>query len=233
MKIDMHTHCRPVSCCAHHQPEEIPQMHKDAGIDAIVLTNHCYRAHMVNLSDDLNEQAKIYVDIFHRAKEAGEKIGLKVFFGCELKLMNEPNKPEFLLYGLSEKDFLDSFPLYNESQKTVFDFCNEKNILMVQAHPFREKQGYRPADMNYVHGIEIYNPHPHFAPMFEESVELARTNNKLMTSGSDFHVQSQVGNAGMIVPDEISDQFQLRDYLLRGENVVYSKEGILFEKYFD
>ncbi len=229
MKIETHTHCKPVSVCAHHQPEEFPQMLKDAGIDACVLTNHCYPGHMRNLSDDLKEQAKIYVDVFERAKKAGEKIGFKVFFGCELRLMKEPNLPEFLLYGLSEEDFLDSYPLYNESQKTVFDFCNEKNILMIQAHPFRSEQGHAPADMRYVHGIEVYNPHPSFDPKVEDALKLAEENNLLKTAGSDFHIKSQAGNAGLIVPDHISDQFMIRDYIKTGQAKIYSKD----KKYFD
>lgn len=229
MKIEMHTHCKPVSRCAHHQPEEFPKMLKDAGIDGCVLTNHCYPAHMNPLSEDLKEQAKIYVDVFERAQKAGAEIGFKVFFGCELKLINEPNKPEFLLYGLKIEDFLDTYPLYNENQKTIFDFCNEKDILMVQAHPFRTEQGYAPADMKYVHGIEIYNPHPLFDPKVEDAVKLAEENNLLKTAGSDFHVISQAGNSAMIFPDDVSDQFMIRDYLKSGNIKIYSKD----KKYFD
>ena len=136
MKIDMHTHCLPVSRCAHHQPNELPEIFKKNGIDAIVLTNHCYPNHCDPLSSNLNEQTKIYIDIFNRCKIAGDKIGFKVFFGSEIKLINEPNKPEFLLYGLSEEDFLSSYPLYNASQKELFDFCEQKNIIMVQSHPY-------------------------------------------------------------------------------------------------
>ena len=104
-------------------------MLKNAGIDGCVLTNHYSKPHMDTLSDDLKEQAKIYVDTFERAKQAGEEIGFKVFFGCELKLITQPHKPEFLLYGLTIEDFLETYPLYNEDQKTVFYFCNEKNIV--------------------------------------------------------------------------------------------------------
>lgn len=226
MKIDMHTHCLPVSLCAHHKPEEISEYFINAGIDAIVLTNHCYPRHCDTLSDDLKKQAEIYVDVFHRCKKKGEEVGLKVFFGCELKLINEPNKPEFLLYGLSEEDFLKSYPLYNMTQEQLFDFCNDKNILMVQSHPFRIEQGYAPADVKYMHGIEVYNPHLSFPPRFEEAFKLAETNNKLKTSGTDFHVEPQAGLAGMIVPDDIDDQFMLRDYLQSGDYEIFNKDGV-------
>lgn len=227
MRIDLHTHSTPISACAHHDSVLLPEMHKDAGVDAIVLTNHCYPAHLKRLSDDLKTQAEIYVNEYHLAKEAGDAIGIKVFFGCELKLVNEPNYPEFLLYGISEQDFLSSFPLYDKTQEAVFDFCNEKNILMVQAHPYRVKQGYAPADMKYLHGVEVYNPHPLFNDRLEDSILLANENGLIKTAGSDFHVQSQAGNAGIIAPDDISDQFQLRDFLKTGKAQIYSKTGIL------
>ena len=227
MKIDMHTHCQPVSRCACHDPEQLPGFFMEAGIGAIVLTNHCYPYHCENLSPDPAEQVKIYLDVYHRCRDKGKELGFKVFFGAEIRLMWEPNLPEFLLYGLSEQDFADSYPLYNHTQKELFDFCNEKDILMVQAHPFRFEQGHAPADMRYVHGIEAYNPHPSFDSRISEAVKLATEHGKIMTAGSDFHVNGQVGAAGMILPDDIEDQFMLRDFLRTGEPVIFGRTGIL------
>ena len=229
MKIDMHTHCQRASNCAHHEPELLPEIFKKQGIDAIVLTNHCYNSHCKRLGETLEEQALGYVDTYRRCKSAGEKIGFKVFFGVELKLVKEPNYPEFLLFGISEEDFIASFPLYNKSQKEVFEFCEEKNILMVQAHPFRTEQGYAPADMRYVHGVEIFNPHLLFDARFEDALKLASDNGKIKTSGSDFHIKDQAGLAGMIISDDINDQFMLRDYLRENKAVIFDKNGILYE----
>lgn len=226
MKIDLHTHCKPVSLCAHHQPEEIIQYFLDGGIDAIVLTNHCYPNHCDKLSDSMYEQAEIYVDTFKRCEIEGKKRGLKVFFGSEVKLINEPNKPEFLLYGLSEEDFLQSYPLYGLSQKELYNFCEAKDILMVQSHPFRTEQGYTPADVRYMHGVEVYNPHLSFPPRFEEAFKMAEDNDKIKTSGSDFHVNVQAGLAGMVVPDKIKNQFMLRDYLKTKKFSIFNKNGV-------
>lgn len=229
MRIDMHTHCLPVSRCAHHQPEELPEVFLKSGIDTIVLTNHCYPDHLIPLSTDLKEQADIYLDVYHRCKVKGEEIGVKVLFGVELKLINEPNYPEFLLYGLSEKEFLESYPLFNMTQRELFDFCNEKNILMVQAHPFRVEQGYAPCDMRYVHGIEVYNAHPSFALKFEESNTLADRNKLFKTAGTDFHVEAQAGLCGIIAPDTIEDQFMLRDYIKSGKIEIFNTKGIVYK----
>lgn len=229
MKIDMHSHCLPISRCAHHLPELLPEIFSAQCIDAIVITNHCYPDHCDHLSSDLQEQAKIYIDIYYRVKTKGEQIGLKVFFGAEIKLINEPNKPEFLLYGISEQDFIESYPLYNCTQKQLFEFCEEKNIVMVQAHPYRTEQGYAPADMRYVHGVEVFNPHLLFDARFEDSLALAEQNNKIKTAGSDFHTEKQAGLAGMVVPDCINNQFMLRDFLKNGKQILFDKNGIIYE----
>lgn len=230
MKIDLHTHCLPVSRCAHHQPEELPAMFASAGLGAIVLTNHCYPGHCEPLGDTPGQQARAYVDIFERCKQAGDAIGLRVFFGAEVKLINEPNRPEFLLYGLKTEDFLASYPLWPLTQQELFDYCNRHDILMVQAHPFRQEQGYSPADMRFVHGVEIYNPHPLFPFRFEEGLALADSHGLRKTAGSDFHVVSQAGNAGLIVPDSITDQFMLRDHLRSSKITVFDRKGILYQE---
>lgn len=225
MRIDMHTHCKPVSECAWLQPDELPEIFKKAGIDAIVLTNHYYPHHLERLSNDLKEQARIFVDTFKKCKAKGDEIGIKVFFSAELKLINLPKQPEFLLYGLSEEDFISSFPIYDKTLEEVFDFCNEKDILLVQAHPYSNI----PVDMNYVHGVEVYNPHPLRNPYYKETLELAIVNNKIKTSGADFHAPGQQGDAGLIVPDEISNQFELRDYLKQNKITIFDRNGILYQ----
>ena len=229
MKIDMHTHCLPVSSCAHHLPELLPEMFLAKGTDAFVLTNHYAPVDCDKLSSNLTEQAKIYVDTFFRAKAKGDAVGVKVFFGAEIMLINQPNHPEFLLYGISEQDFINSYPLYNCTQKQLFDFCNKKDIVMVQSHPYRTEQGYAPADMRYVHGVEVYNPHLRFDTRYEDSLKLAEQNGKIKTAGSDFHIECQAGLAGMIMPDHINNQFELRDYLKNEKQILFDKNGIIYE----
>ena len=223
MKIDMHK-------CAHHEPELLPGFFKNVGINAIVLTNHCDPVDSDRLGLTYKEQAREYVNTYVRCKAAGDSIGVKVFFGAEIKLINQPHQPEFLLYGISESDFLASYPLYQKTQKELYDFCNEKDIILVQAHPFRTEQGYFPADMQYVHGIEIYNPHLRFEARYEESLQRALKNNKIKPAGSDFHINEQAGLAGMVIPDYINDQFMLRDYLKEKKPIIFNKSGILFEE---
>lgn len=226
----MHTHCLPVSKCAHHEPELLPHIFKAHGFDAIVLTNHCDPVDCDRLGPTLHEQALSYVDTYERCKKSGDAIDVKVFFGVEVKLINEPNQPEFLLYGISQEDFIASYPLYQKTQKELYDYCTKNNVILVQAHPFRTEQGYAPADMRYVDGVEIYNPHLRFNARYDESLKLAQDNKKIKTAGSDFHIDIQAGLSGMIVSDDINDQFMLRDFLKQNKAVVLCKDGILYKE---
>ena len=46
-----------------------------------------------------------------------------------------------------------------------------------------------------------------------EALTLAEQHGFIKTAGSDFHIESQAGLAGMIAEDAIEDQYMLRDYL--------------------
>ncbi len=228
MKVDTHVHTRPVSLCATKTSEELPAYFAAAGVDAFLLTNHYYPAHCNPLSDDLAEQARLYLDSFYRCRKAGKACGVKVFFGCEVKLINEPHTPEFLLIGISEELFFSSYPLYTYTQRELFAFCNTNDILMVQAHPFRAEQGYQPADVRYMHGVEVHNSQ--FIPHPEETHALAKQYGLIMTAGSDLHRCEQAGLAYMTVPDTVVDQFTLRDALRRGPWILCDQHGVMYRE---
>ena len=71
---------------------------------------------------------------------------------------------------------------------------------------------------------------PSFDSRMEDALRLAEENGKLKTSGSDFHVERQAGVAGMIVPDDIGDQFMLRDFLRTDHAVIFDHNGILLSE---
>jgi len=227
MKIDTHVHCKPVSLCAHLYPESLVKCQKDGKVDAILLTNHYYPDHLNQFGHDFTNQLDEYFKCYNEAYKFGKEIGLKVLFGSEVRLINVTNTPEFLLFGFSENLMKKSFPLYTYTQKELFDYCNANDILMYQAHPFRTSQGYCPANTNYMHGVEVYNQHMFESFHLPKSLNMARKAKLLISAGGDFHYQNEAGNAGMIVPDEIETSFDLRDYLKKGEAILYDKNGII------
>lgn len=227
MKLDTHVHCLEASRCARLQPEEAVQCLRAAGYDAFVLTNHCFPEQLQYFGPDLRAQLDGYLGTYEKAQKAGKENGIRVLFGCELRLIREPHAPEFLLFGMTVREFAETFPLYNLSQKELFAYCNRQNILMYQAHPFRMEQGHRPADLSRMHGIEVYNGHPGFAPRMWQAKAFADSAGLAYSAGSDFHMAIQAGNAAMLVDASIETSEDLRDCLKREQPPLCNREGVI------
>lgn len=230
MKLDLHAHCQPASPCAGIRAEELAENYAKAGFDGFVLTNHITR-HLINqypADFTTRRQAQMYVDTYYKAKECGEKIGIRVIFGAEVKLGFEPNHPEFLLYGFTPEQMLDSHPLYILRQRELFAYCEKMNILMIQAHPMREAQGYHIADLAYMHGIEVCNPgfdkHPEITS--GRLIATARANNFVMSAGNDLHNKGQETPTGIILSSIVDDSLELRDTMQSGAYRIFYKDTI-------
>lgn len=224
MKIDLHVHCLPASPCAAIQPEELPGLYQKAGLDGLVLTNHVTR-HLNGYSTDYGEQAEMYIETYRRAKTAGEAVGFTVIFGAEVKLERYEHHPEFLLYGMTEELMRLSHPLFEKTQGELFNFCCEHDILMIQAHPLRVEQGYEPADLTLMHGLEGYNPNFPSQSRYREIVRLAKKAGLLLSAGSDCHRAGQEGSAWMVFQQNVADPQSLRRALLEEKPVIYGRNG--------
>ena len=213
MKIDTHTHTSGVSFCSEVSPEEYVQRYRDAGYGAVLLTNHYSRLYMFRYGKTWDEQIKIYMAEYRKAKEAGDKIGLPVMLGAEVAI-STPKSPyiEFLLYGADEEFFLSHPSLYDKSQKELYKICNDAGVLLFQSHPFRDEQGHFPQDPEFMDGTEI-NCHPYFLRHEEEVREFADKNGLMIVCGSDFHYPYQAGIAATIVPEDITDSGRFAEYL--------------------
>ena len=215
MKWDLHVHSLPVSGCAQFDIEEVPAKLKAAGIDGFCLCNHYYPGHLNRVGETLPEQIEAFIACFERGAQAASALGMTALFGAEVKLIGHPAHPEFLLYGLTPDTLRKALPLYDYTQERLYAFCQEEDILMYQAHPYRTEQGYQPADPAYMDGIEVYNGHAKFDPKYEMTLAFARQHHLAMSAGSDFHDPEDAGCGGMVVPDGVAipDSLALRDYL--------------------
>ena len=226
MKFDLHVHCLPVSCCARFQAEEVPGRLKDAGVDGFCLCNHYYPGHLSQVGRDLPEQIEAFIACFQRCQDAAEALGMTALFGAEVKLIQLPSHPEFLMYAITPEILRKALPLYNYTQKQLYEFCQSENILMYQAHPYRTEQGYTPADPAYMDGIEVYNGHAIFDPKYEMTCAFASAHGLAKSAGSDFHDPGDAGQGGIVVPDgvRITNASELSDYLRENEEPeIYTK----------
>ncbi len=216
-KYEVHMHTWQGSACGKTRGEDYVQAFKDAGYDGIIITDHFFRG---NTRPDRKVAWEDYIDEYCKgyeaAKEAGDKIGLKVFFGWEECF----GPDEGLVYGL-DKAWLKAHPEMLEwDHKTYREKINEAGGAIVEAHPFRER-GY----------INCVNLHPFQFDAWEVSnfgnqpyqdvlaYNYAKKHGITMTSGSDIHDVAVVETTpcGMVFDEPLNSSKDYADRIKSGK----------------
>ena len=217
IKVETHCHSRGGSHCGTASPRQIIKEYKEHGYGMIILTNHyckvCYDEY-----PGLTHKQKLdhYFSLYEKLKREGEKHGIKVIYGAETRAVTDDGTySEFMLYGFDRGLLYDNKPLFLLNQKEMFEFCEKHQIFMYQTHPYREGVAVR--DARFMHGVEVFNGHVGHDNDNEKAYEFAKENNLKMMSGSDYHDYKQLIYGGLYLPDDITDQFKLRDYLFSNQ----------------
>lgn len=77
-----------------------------------------------------------------------------------------------------------------------------KNIIIIQAHPFRTNMIV--ASSEDIHGVEIYNGNCRHGSGNELALAYAKKHSLMMSSGSDFHEPENLARGGMLFEHDIS-----------------------------
>lgn len=225
-KYETHLHTKEGSACASAPAADMARAHKAAGYDGIFVTDHFFNANTA-VPRDLPWEERIdrFFLGYEHAKEVGDEIGLKVWFGLEYTVYNA----DFLIYNIS-KDFMKENEqlLMHTDERKCFRIIRENGGFIVHAHPFR----YDP----YIHHISLY-PHDVNAvevinashdprSLYNERAKLyAESYGLIKTGGSDSHHLERLFGGGIDVPEPINCP---EDYLrLLWEGKVYPRERTL------
>ncbi len=214
---ELHCHENIASLCGVWSPEELVKHYLDRGYSGIVVSDHLFNGNCaVNRTLPWKEKIEVFCSGYERAKAAGDKCGLDVFFAFEYSVNNFYGEDlrglgdsagriarknsmvgcDFLIYGLDKEWLLSkderilAMPV-NEFLKMV----KEEGGTVVQAHPFRLVKScmdHISLFPQYTDGVEVLNGNPNTvgAPN-----RLARAYAKefgfFCTAGSDAHFESQ------------------------------------------
>lgn len=206
--FDTHVHTSQVSKCSRITGKELARLYKKAGYDGIVITDHIvYYYWKEAMAQNMSWEAfaRNHMEGFLAAKAEGDKIGLKVHYGCELRF-NDNSDNDYLVYGMTN-DFLVSNPDVMEWGIKKFSEIAEKNgFLVFQAHPFRNNMVVK--NPEYLFGVEVHNGNPHkehfernaFANLWAERFNLKKI------AGSDCHMPEQAARAGLCFYKDVSTE---------------------------
>ena len=216
MLIDLHAHSSGISRCCQLPAPDILKAALEAGLDGIVLTNHYQRYYLDGGKRSAADFAKDYVREYEYAKEWGDKLGCRVFFGLEIT-------PDFwtavhlLAYGVST-DFVLEYPeVFACSQKELYELIHANGGALVQAHPFRND--CHVLDTDYLDGVEI-NCHPLYGKTYQnELVEAAQRAGLMLTCGGDYQADTYRPHCGTYLPDWVQTEKDLARFILTAEEV--------------
>ncbi len=199
-KIEAHMHTNYVSQCGRLTAEELAAGYKAAGYDAVVVTDHFNRITFEYLGIDLSDPAdkvRAFLDGYRRMVEAGEKVGLKVYKGAELRFDESEN--DYLLYGYTDELLADPESIFRMGIAAFSPIARGQGVLIVQAHPYRKK--CTPAIARYLDGLEVRNLNPRHENRNELAEEYAQQFGLLGTAGSDCHRTEDIGITGILAPE--------------------------------
>ena len=213
MKIDLHIHTTGFSFCGKLSAAQIVDFYKQAGYDAIVITNHFNStSKQWFLEHGGTDYHKSYFDTIRQAAELGEKCGLLVLGGFELRF--DENANDYLAYGMTPEQCLDYEKIFTMTAAEFGAFARENDILFYQAHPFRNRMTVVPPE--HLFGIEVLNTHPRhdsrndIAEMWADKFKLHKI------AGSDCHQKQDAATSAICTEHQVKSISDLL-YVLKND----------------
>jgi len=209
MKIDLHCHSYH-SDDGVYSPERIIKTAKEKGLDGIALTDH-------NTTSGWPE-----------AIEAAKKHGLLLILGEELKIKkNGRTIGEMIGYFLKQE--------INPKGKTVEQIIEEikkQGGLAIIVHPFYWRKPFKELEKykNLVDGIEVFNSRSQTKNGNKKALEFAKSNNLVMTAGSDTHSCFEVGQAYIEV--DANDLEGIRKAILEKKVKIIGRQSPIYVQIF-
>jgi predicted metal-dependent phosphoesterase TrpH len=213
-RLELHALTSPVSECADLPPREVIRRYADAGVHGLALTNHLWPGLLPRARDAV----KFYMDDFRAAREEGERLGVRVYLGAELRF--EENANDYLVYGIDEnwvKRAIRYFPLGIE--RYLRDFQHGRSVI-VQAHPFR----FGMVPVPGMDGAEVFNMHPNHNSRDGLASVYAREHGLIPTAGTDYHHAGHEALGLTLSKTLPADTFELAD-LLRSRDYLFLLGG--------
>lgn len=198
MKFDLHVHSKySVDCIL--DPKKIVKTAHKKGLSGVAITDH--NTIKGGLETKKYETNDLQVIVGSEIKtDRGEVIGL---------YLSEEIKPG----------------LFSEVVQKIKD----QNGLVILPHPFDgiRGNGIKPGkdDIPHIDCVEVYNSRCLLDKYNHKARIFAQNNDLLMTAGSDAHFTSEIGKAGIITPQEIEDEDDLKQILYRDNFTLYGEKS--------
>lgn len=213
-KYELHFHTSETSNCSVVDARQGVQLYFEKGYKGIVVTDHYYGGWFRNQGNiPWEEKIDRFLKGYDVACDEGNRLGMDIIPGMELMFDNDNN--HYLVYGADETFLKNNPNLYELGIKGFRKFIKGQEIMVFQAHPYRDNGHIKSA--GYLHGIEVFNGHPGHDSKNHLAEKYCAKHDLIPTSGSDFHQQDHVARGGIVVKQPIQNAKCLIKVLLNGE----------------
>ena len=121
------------------------------------------------------------------------------------------NQNDYLVYGMTENFIRKNPDIYKLGIEEFSNFLHENNLLIYQAHPFRNWMSV--IHPPFLDGIEAFNAHPRHDSRNSISKAWAELYDMRTISGSDAHQPPDLARGGIMTETEITNSAELLDTL--------------------
>ncbi len=215
-KIETHLHTLYSSSCGQLTADEIVEGYLAAGYSGLILTDHYNRDTFRHLNIDTTgpeDKLAAFLTGYHKLLDAGEKKGLKIYRGAEVRFDGSWN--DYLLYGYSDVLLTDPETVFTMGVEAFYKLVQKDGALLIHAHPYRN--GGIPTTAAALDGVEVLNMNHHHDNRNDLALAFAQKHGLLETSGSDCHETAHIGNGGILV-ERLPENDRELVSLLRGRN---------------
>ncbi|MCR5403716.1 MAG: PHP domain-containing protein [Butyrivibrio sp.] len=220
---ETHLHTTEGSACSNTPAIDYIDYMKGLGYSGVIVTDHFFNGNSA-VPGNLPWRERIgryTLGYEHMLKAAGDDF--TVLFGVEYCFSGD----EFLIYGIDRKWLMENPDIMEKDRKAVYDIVHESGAIMIQAHPFRERDYISAIHLSpdFCDGAEVYNA---ANPDWQNALayEYAKEKNLRMTAGSDIHNFGLGNMGGMSFPHPVGSVAEFADAFLKGEGVPVYKRNV-------
>lgn len=213
-KIETHMHTKYSSFCGELDEQELVEGYLAAGYAGLVVTDHFNRDNTLGRGI-CSDYVQRFLEGYYRVKELGERQGLRIYKGAELRF--DGDESDFLLYGYHDSLLQDPEPIFSNGLEAFAPLYRADDALLIQAHPYRT--GCHIADPHYLSGVEVLNLHPdHLAHNFNERTQAFAKQwpELIQLSGSDCHRPHHIAQGGILSQTLPADDDEFKALLRSG-----------------
>ena len=222
---ELHMHTSETSRCGRSSAAEMIRAYADKDFSGVVVTDHFINGNSyASAPESWDEKMDVYLRGYKAAKEAGDKLGIRVFFGVEYTHMGG-NGEDYLLLGLKPEH------LYHElkdcdkwSIEYLCDVVHSLGGIVIRAHPFRQAGYIRTAGIQRpglnIDAIEIFNAGNAAEQYNFQALEMALREGKPWTAGSDAHHVKDAGRGCVGFEQDPGDYAELCEAIRQGKAFV-------------